>query len=205
MSRNTAASRIQSVVRHSLAAAATLGAVAASAPAAHAQTAPMKHWDLSVPGGMVFPTGDQRDAIERAHLTALQVSYAVNPLVTVLGTVGWARSRDAASVDHPKLDVFTYDVGAEIGAPRMGESITFRPFAGVGAGGRSYNYRSLPVDATHNAAAYGSLGSEVGKGRVTLRVEARDYVTGFAPLDGSAGSATRNDVVVMAGVRFDWR
>ena len=135
----------------------------------------------------------------------LRYEYAVAPAVAITGTFGWARSRDVASIDEPKLDVFTYDVGAEARAPRLGGALWFSPFAGIGAGARSYNYRNLHVDATHNPAAYASVGGEVGKGRLSLRIEARDYVTGFKPLDGRAGTDTRNDVVVMAGLRFDWR
>ena len=184
----------------------TLAAVAAiglAAPTA-AQTTP-KRWDLLIPTGKVIPTGAQRDAIKSANLTAIQVSYLVAPAVAVTGTVGWARSRDVASIDQPKLDVFTYDLGAELRTPRWGESITAHSFVGVGGGARSYNYRNLPVDATHNVAAYGSAGGEVGWGRLGLRVEARDYVTGFKPLDGRGGSDARNDVMVLVGLRIDWR
>ena len=80
-----------------------------------------------------------------------------------------------------------------------------RPFAGVGAGARSYNYRSLDVGATHNPAAYGSVGGVVGVGRVRLRVEARDYVTGFKPLNGEGNTAWRNDVALMFGFRLGAR
>ena len=72
----------------------------------------------------------------------------------------------------------------------------------AGAGGRSYNYRKLDVDATHNLAAYGSVGGELGIRRVRVRLEARDYVTGFKPLAGEGAARTGNDVVVMAGLRF---
>jgi hypothetical protein len=60
------------------------------------------------------------------------------------------------------------------------------------------------VDATHNLAGYASVGSELGMGRVGLRVEVRDYLAGFQPLVGSGRSATRNDVVIMAALSFDW-
>ena len=80
--------------------------------------------------------------------------------------------------------------------------MTFAPFVGAGAGARSYNYRNLDVDATHNVAAYGAAGGELGVGRVGLRLEVRDYVTGFKPLAGRGASDTRNGVVIMVGVRF---
>jgi hypothetical protein len=38
--------------------------------------------------------------------------------------------------------------------------------------------------------------------RIRVRVEARDYVTGFKPLAGTGAAATRNDVVLMAGLRY---
>jgi hypothetical protein len=173
--------------------------------AAEAQTAESKdrRWEFLVTGGAVVPTGGQRSAIKRGNLTAAQISYLVTPTVAVGGTLGWARSRDIAAEGDPKLDVFTYDLGAEV-RPRwsVGGAITFSPFAGVGAGARSYNYRSLPVDATHNLAAYGSAGGELRIRRARVRIEVRDYLSGFKPLSGEGAGDTRNDVVLMAGLRF---
>ena len=80
--------------------------------------------------------------------------------------------------------------------------MSFTPFVGIGAGARSYNYRKLDVDATHNLAGYASTGGELGIGRVHLRLEVRDYVAGFKPLNGLGAAATRNDVVALIGLRF---
>jgi hypothetical protein len=38
-----------------------------------------------------------------------------------------------------------------------------------------------------------------------VRIEARDYVTGFKPLVGAGKSERRNDVVIMAALRFNRR
>jgi hypothetical protein len=162
------------------------------------------HWELLVPSGTVVPTGAQRGAIKRGNLTAVQLSYVARPALAITSTVGWARSRDIATAGDPKLDVFTYDVGAEVRAPgwMSGKTVSFTPFAGAGAGGRSYNYRKLDVDATHNVSAYAGVGGELGIRRIRLRLEARDYVTGFKPLSGEGAARTGNDVVVMAGLRF---
>jgi hypothetical protein len=194
----------------SLFAAAVLSATFVSTRTLSAQTAERRSgWELSVPTGTIVPTGAQRDAIKRGNMTAVQLARVVRPAnagpaLAVTATVGWARSRDIAAADDPKLDVFTYDVGAELRAPRWsaGRGVTLAPFAGVGAGARSYNYRSLDVDATHNAAAYGAVGGELGVPHLRLRLEARDYVSGFRPLAGGGPSAARNDVVVMAGLRY---
>lgn len=199
----------------SLLAAAALGgtlAVSRQLPAQSpdsAATTPERGrgWELLVPSGTVVPTGAQRAALKRANLTAIQLSRVVRPSLAVTATIGWARSRDVASAGSPKVDVFTYDLGAEARAPRLlaGRGVTLTPFAGVGAGARSYDYRSLDVDATHNAAAYGTVGGELGVRRLRLRLEARDYLTGFRPLRGGGTTDTRNDVVVMAGLRYTRR
>jgi hypothetical protein len=195
---------------HSILIAAVLGSTLVtttlSAQVTESQAARERQpgWELIVPSGTVVPMGSQRDAIKRANLTAVQLSYVPRPAFAITSTVGWARSRDIATAGDPKLDVFTYDLGAEVRAPRWisGKAVTFTPFAGAGAGGRSYNYRKLDVDATHNVSAYGSVGGELGIRRIRLRLEARDYVTGFKPLSGEGAARTGNDVVVMAGLRF---
>ena len=164
-------------------------------------------WEFVVNSGTVVPTGVQRDAIKRGGLTAAQLSYVMDATYAVTGTFGWARSRDVATDGEPRLDVFTYDVGGEVRplSIAVSKTATFRPFAGLGAGGRAYNYRHRDVDATHNLAAYGSLGGELGVGRVRVRVEARDYVSRFKPLNGTGASDTRNDVALMAGLRITSR
>lgn len=189
--------------------AAVLGIVAASnlfAQATDSSTAPARpaRWELIVPSGGMIPTGVQRDAIKRGNMTAVQLMYVARPSIAITSTFGWARSRDIATAGNPKLDVFTYDVGAEVRGHRLlaDKAVTFTAFAGAGAGGRSYNYRKLDVDATHNLAAYGSAGAELGVRRLRVRLEARDYVAGFKPLTGNGPSRTGNDIVLMAGLRL---
>jgi outer membrane protein W len=173
---------------------------------AETQTAarPKARWEFLVPSGTAAPVATKGHAIKRGNLIAVQASYLVRPNLAVTSTLGWIRSRDLGAAGSPKLDVYTYDLGAEVRAASfaLGSRASFKPFAGVGVGVRSYNYRSLPVDATHNPGAYVGVGGELGVRRVRLRLEVRDYVTGFTSLDGSGRSHTRNDVVVMAGVRF---
>ena len=164
-------------------------------------------WEFLMTSGAVVPTGAQRDAIKRGSLSAAQLTFVAQPNIALTATLGWARTNDVASIGDPKLDVFTYDIGAELRSNRWssGQGVTLRTFAGIGAGARSYNYRNLDIDATHNAAAYGSMGGETGFRRVLLRIEARDYISGFKPLTGAGRTDTRNDVVVMAGLRIGTR
>ena len=186
--------------------ALTLGLLLSSTHASAQMSAQQsKTWELRVSSGALVPTGTQRDVLKDAQMTAAQLSWVVTPSVAVTGTFGWARSRDVGSADRPKLDVFTSDLGVEARPVQWiaGRAVTFSPFAGVGAGARSYNYRKLDVDATHNLAAYGAVGGELDMGRVGLRLEARNYATGFKPLVGVGKSDMRNDVVVMAAVSFN--
>ena len=163
--------------------------------------------EFRVAGGGLVATGAQRNSLTDAQFTAAQLSWLVRPSLAITGTFGWARSRDVASVDSPKLDVFTSDLGIEARPTQwnLSRAMTFSPFIGAGAGARSYNYRNLHVDATNNLAGYATVGGEIGVGRVGVRIEARDYATGFKPLINRGSSDTRNDVVIMAALRFNRR
>jgi hypothetical protein len=188
----------------------TLAAVITAANVLNAQSPEAKpvadsgRWSLLVPSGTMVPTGTLRHTVKRGNISAAQIAFAIRPSVAVVSTFGWARSRDIATLGDPKLDVFTYDIGLEARAPRWIErgSATFAPFIGAGAGGRSYNYRKLDVDATHNAAGYVSMGGDVRIRRVGVRLEARDYVTEFQALNGSGAKHAANDVVMMVGLRL---
>ena len=83
--------------------------------------------------------------------------------------------------------MFTYDAGAELLGRgwKPGDKASVAPFAGAGAGGRSYSYRSQSTECTHNLAGYGSVDGELGDARVWLRLEARNYVTGLKALRGA--------------------
>ena len=163
--------------------------------------------EFRITSGGLVATGDQRNSLKNAQATAAQLSWVVRPSLAITGTFGWARSRDVASIGSPKLDVFSSDLGLEVrpSAWGTGRAVSFSPFVGVGAGARSYNYRKLDVDATHNVAGYASVGGELGVRRVGVRLEVRDYATGFKPLVGAGESEMRNDVVMMVGLRLNRR
>jgi len=196
------------VARAALLAAASAAVLATANVAGAQSSAPQPHtWELLFSSGALVPTGAQRHVLKDAALSTAQLSYVIGSRFALTTSLGWARSRDLGSVGDPKLDVFTYDVGVEARAPRSiaGDAMTFTTFAGLGAGSRSYNYRSLDADATHNLAGYGAVGGELGRGRLHLRLEVRDYLTGFKPLAGSGASGTRNDVVALVGLRLGRR
>jgi len=162
-------------------------------------------FELRPYAGAYIPTGDQRDLLKDAVLIGAQASYRVLPQLAVTGTFGWAPSKDRITAGDQTLDLYQYDLGAEVRAPAWlaSDAWDFTPFAGLGVGGRTYDYRDLDVDSKTNVAGYGALGAELGFGRTGVRLEARDYVSQFKPLDGG-DAKTRNDVTLAAGltVRF---
>jgi hypothetical protein len=176
-----------------IAATQLLAAQESTAPATSATTsAPERRWEIRFTSGGLFNAGTQRNYLKDAQTSAAQLSFLVRPTVAVTGTLSWARSRDLGTIDTPKLDIFTSDLGVELrpAAWFAGHAVTFSPFAGVGAGVRSYNYRTL---------------DEIGVGRVGVRIEVRDYASGFKPLMGSGKSATRNDIMLTVALRFNRR
>jgi hypothetical protein len=158
-------------------------------------------FELRPYAGAFIPTGKQRDLLRDAVLVGGQASYRLNPQFAITGTLGWAPSKDRITPGDQKLDVWQYDLGAELRAPSWVTSgaIDFTPFVGLGAGARTYDYRDLDVSAKTNFAGYGVLGGELGFGRIGWRLEARDYVSQFKPFDGG-DSKTRNDVTVATGL-----
>ena len=203
MSVSTAASRAALTI------AGVLSLTLTMPTSADAQTAAPRtgRWELRLPSGGFIATGEQRDHLKDAEVTAAQLSWRVRPRLAITGTFAWARSRDLATTGSPKLDVFSSDLGIETHSGKWsnGGRVSMTAFAGAGAGARSYNYRKLDVDATNNLAGYLALGGEIARGRVGLRLEARDYVSGFRPLVGAGQSEARNDVLIMGALRFNRR
>lgn len=203
------------IVRFTLRVAAVVVLVAAATRPAAAQTptsplqapAQQAHWEFIVSNGRMIQTGAQRNAVQDGNMTAAQVWYAFNSTVAATGTAGWTRSRDLVEAGTPKRDIFSYDLGVEFRAARMPvrKALTIKPFAGLGFGGETHNDRGLDVAATNRVSEYGSAGVEVGLRRVALRVEARDYVTGFISFGAAPAAGTRNDVAILTGLRFGVR
>ena len=191
------------LVRRVSLATAMLAALAAPGAAARAQGA-AAGFEFRPFVGAYVPTGEQRDLLKDAVLLGAQASWLVRPALAITGTFGWAPSKDRISSGDQTLDIYQYDVGAELRAVSWlaGGTWDFTPFVGFGAGGRTYDYRDLDVDASTNFAGYGALGGDVGVGAVALRVEVRNYVSRFKPLIGGGGGETRNDIGVAAGLSY---
>lgn len=191
----------------SLALVAFTVVIGVAAPA-HAQSAIATRPGLEVivPSGTVVPTGAQDADMKRGNLTAVQLSYGLRPSLVLTSTVGWARTRPIGRGSDARLDLFTYDAGAEYRLARRPSDgrVSVKPFTGIGIGARTYNYRKVDLATTHHLAAYASVGGEIGNRRLRVRLEVRDYLTWLnQPI--SAATSTRNDVAVLAGLRLGLR
>ena len=155
--------------------------------------------------GVFVPTGDQRDLLEDAFLVGIQGSYDLTPSFALIGSFGWAPSKDL-TLAKEKVDLFQYDLGIEGRLPNLTPSagISTRPYAALGAGGRTYDFRDLgDADAQTNFLGYGALGVDLAQatGPLGVRLEARDNVTAFKGLRGElAERKARNDLQFSAGL-----
>lgn len=192
-------------MRTSLITFVTVVGIAFTASAAQAQTSTTKKpgFELIVPGGQAGQVGDGEKTVKRGNLNAIQASYGLRPDLVLTATTSWTRTRPIGLGDEAKLHLFTYDLGAEWRMPRSASEgrLNIKPFAGVGVGARTLNYRHIDVATATDAAAYVSAGAEIRVAWVRLRLEARDYVVApsFARL---SFSKERHDVAVLAGVRL---
>ncbi len=184
-----------------LVALAALTALSVLAPRAEAQ----KPFAIRPNVGVFVPTGDQKDLLDNAVLVGLQASYDITPSFAIVGSFGWAPSKDLTLADE-KVDLFQYDLGIEGRLPNLTPSarISTRPYATLGAGGRTYDYRDLgDANAQTNFLGYGALGVDLAQnnGPLGLRLEARDNVTAFKGLRGElAERKARNDLQFSAGL-----
>ena len=182
----------------------TIAALALSAVTAQAQSITGGRFEVRPFVGAYIPTGDQRDLLKDAVLAGAQLSWRAIPALAITGSFGWAPTKDRVRPGDQTLDIYQYDVGAELRSSSLyrGTLWDFSPFVGLGLGGRTYNYRDLDVDSKTNFDGYAALGGDLGFGALALRIEGRDYVSQFKPLTGSGDTKTRNDIGVALGVSY---
>lgn len=155
--------------------------------------------------GMSIPTGDQADLFENAAMFGVQGAFEMKPNFHLLGTFGWVPGQAKYTGADKDVQIYQYDVGLEYGLVRMLGSWEFKPYFGLGAGARTYQYADDLLENQTCASGYGALGAELQMGRAALRLEGRDNVFCFrSPVPG-VESKTRNDVGLSLGLAYHFR
>jgi hypothetical protein len=154
--------------------------------------------------GVFLPVGALEADFKSATMVGVQGAVELNRHVHGVANVGWTHGHNrifTSDVTH----IWQYDVGAEFNLVKpMGWDWYFRPFMGLGAGGRTYDYRRVAEKTTSCTAGYGSIGAEIQRNDVAFRAEARDYLTCFeSPISGRKN--TRNDIGLTFGLAYHVR
>jgi hypothetical protein len=156
--------------------------------------------------GAFVPIGKQGDDFRSATMLGGQAAIELSRYAHFVTSVSWTygHARFSGLADDLTF-IWQYDAGAEFNL--IGELTTdwvWRPFVGIGGGGRTYDYRAKGVDTRTCTAGYGAVGSELERGNIAVRFEARDYVTCFeSPLTGR--KSTRTDLGLTLGFAYHLR
>lgn len=151
--------------------------------------------------GALIATGAQHDLFTDAPILGLEAAMELRPAVHAVASFGWAPSEVAYAFSNANVSILQYTLGIEVGLSRSvyGERL-FKPFVGLGAGGRTYAYADPSVSDKTCTAGYGAVGAELQAGRTAVRLEARDNIYCYqAPFAGTT-SETRNDFGLVLGV-----
>jgi hypothetical protein len=155
--------------------------------------------------GAYIPVNEHSNQLATTVTLGFQVRHDFNEYLGLTGTVWWAGSEvDVPSLGEEPLDLYQYDLGLEFRLPPPPQQDpAFTPFVGIGAGGRTYDYRDLCGEAETDLTAFASLGFEIVIEPYAFRLEGRGYVSDF---DGYVGeqveSERREGLTLTAGLLY---
>lgn len=156
--------------------------------------------------GAFVPTGEMRSEVESAPLVAVTASVDLAPYLAAVGTFGWAPTKVKRLPDG-ELDLLQYDVGLQAQHTlAVASGVALQPFAGAGAGLRSWVPRHYSHGAQTSWAWYAGGGASLRFGAATVSVAARYNLSVYdAPTPVlSTDEVARTDLALAAsvGVRF---
>jgi hypothetical protein len=154
--------------------------------------------------GAYIPTGGLRDRFETATMVGAQGALELSQNLHVLGTLAWTDGHNKFGLNINGTHIWQYDIGGEFNLVEpLGGGWMLRPFAGLGAGFRTYDFKG-DLETKSCSAGYGALGSELQKGAVAFRLEARDYALCYqSPVTGK--KSTRSDLGISFGIAYHVR
>jgi hypothetical protein len=178
------------------------GAFLVTASAASAQMRPQRFLEIRPEAGAMIPTSHQRDLFDDAASIGLQTAYELKPSLHLVASFGWMPAKHKLATLDKDVNVFSYDVGAEFNLIiPMGERWELKPFLGLGAGARTYDYDAPSLGTHTSPAGYATGGTEFQRGITALRLELRSYLYEYDhPVRDE--KLTRNDLALSVGVAF---
>jgi hypothetical protein len=165
--------------------------------------------------GAYVPTGTQSDLLKEGVVSGLQVGLEATRYMHVVGTFAWSSTHnrnvrlgtgpDDQTGSH-RVNLYAYDAGVEFFTRRnAGSEWQLRPFVGAGVGGRTYDPVAHDAKTLNDMAGYGTLGTELQRRSIALRIEGRDYVSQWKGIDGNESSKARNDLMFVAALAWHLR
>ncbi len=155
--------------------------------------------------GAFVPTAKQSNDFKTATTVGAQLAWEMSENFHLLGSYAWTHGHNKFAFSDDRTYISQYDVGVEMNHFReLSESWVFRPFVGLGAGARTYDYRATGIGSRTCAAGYGAVGMEMQWVIIAFRAEARDYLTCFeSPMTGR--KQTRSDLGLTFGLAYHIR
>ena len=156
--------------------------------------------------GVYLPEGEIKAESKSGAMLGLQGALELTPHFHVIGSFSWTFGHSRVQeLDHSQSFLWQYDAGVELNLLRKrGGNWLFRPFAGLGAGGRTYDYRASNAGRSECGATYASIGTELQRGAVAWRVESRGYVACYvSPVTGERH--TGNDFGILFGTAMHFQ
>lgn len=193
-------------MKRALSALLALASIASIASIASAQRIEPFGVELRPFAGAYVPMGAMRDDFKDAFTVGGQAALELSDYWHLVGSVGWTYGKNRfSSLAKEKTYLIHYDVGAEGNLLfELENDWLVKPFGGAGIGARQYDYGVETIDSKFCTSGYGSVGTELQRSVVSLRAEARQYVSCFeSPITGQ--KKTRTDGLYAIGFAYHIR
>lgn len=168
-----------------------------------AQTTSAIRFELRPFAGAYIPTGKLADDYKSGMNLGTQAAVELSPRVHLLVTGSWMHGHNKfVGMNNDHTHLWQYDAGGEFTPAELAAGTwMFRPFFGVGAGARTYDFKHAGMASSTQVASYAAIGHEVLRGAFAIRCEARDYVSRYvSPV--TRATSNRNDLAFSFGVAF---
>ena len=182
--------------------AALLGAASPLAPQPVSFSGP----EIRTFVGAYVPTGAIKSQFRTSSTLGAQYAYEMAHNFHMIGSVSWSYNHSRlAGLSDDRVSIWQYDIGAEVNLVRTTRSMwLFRPFVGAGGGRRTYDSHASGVGLSHCPAGYGALGTELQRGTIAWRFEARDYLSCYRS-PGNDRADGHNDLTLSLGAAWHFR